>query len=115
MCFGENGSDTLQDEEQAKLRQAAQSHLPTYEFTLHSNDDAITWAVLEPPPSGLRMPKFTVCRIDPCIMVMVEGHGIDRRFSSMANVEDAITFASHAAHSAVLALHNVHAAPELAQ
>ncbi len=115
MCFGENGSDTLHDHEQAMLREVAAQQLPFYQCTLHSNDDAMTWAVLDPPRSGLRMPKFTVCRIDPCIMVMVEGHGIKRHFSSMANVVDAIAFATQAAQSAVHAMPNVHAAPELAQ
>lgn len=114
MCFGENGSDTLREDEQAVLRDAVSEHLPSYGFSLRSNEDSITWAVLEPPPSGLPMPKFTVCRIDPCIMVTVEDRA-QRRFSSASTMEDAVAFTCETALSAVLANHNVHPSPELAQ
>lgn len=108
MCFGESCSDTLHNEEQTALKAAAAKCLPAYACSFHSNADPITWAVLEPPTTPMHMPKFTICRIDPCIMVMVEDHAHRRRFSSASTVEDALIFAWATAQEAILAIHNIH-------
>ena len=114
MCIGESGSDTLQAAEVNMLKEAAGRSLPSYDCSLHSNDDAITWAVLSSKRVGPQMPRFTICRIDPCIMVMVEDRA-ERRFSSAPCIEAAIEFACQTALSAVLAINNVHHLPEMAQ
>lgn len=107
MCWGEGGSDTLDVKDQIALKEAVSRHLPSYACDLLSNDDAMTWAVLRSTGSGPTMPRFTICRIDPCFMVMVEDQA-ERRFSSVATIEDAIAFTCQATVQAVLAIHNVH-------
>lgn len=115
MCIGEDKSDTLQGSDQSFLRDASASRLPAYDFSLHSNTDDITWAVLEPQKQGIEMPRFTICRIDPCVMVMVENQTDQRRFCSTLSVEEAMAFACHTAEAAVAAFMNVHRFPEMTQ
>ena len=114
MCIGEGSSDTLDAAEQVFIRTLVAKRLPGYGSDVRNNDDSLTWIVLK--PAHMRgLPRFTICRIDPCIMVMVEDGGKQRRFASMANVEEAIDFACGTVHASALALRNVHAAPEMAQ
>lgn len=115
MCIGEGGSDSLRPGEQAYLSEIAGQGLPAYDFMLRTNDDAMTWAVLEPARRSALTPRFIICRIDPCVMVMVEDQTGERRFCSMSSVEDAMSFIAESAGRALLAANNVHAAPEVAQ
>ena len=114
MCFCETGSDTLAVSEQTYLEEAARRCLPAYEFSLHANVDAMIWAVLSPSTEALRMPRFTICRINPCVIVMFESHRTQRSFASLANVEDAMVFACQAAQRTLLAFNNVHSEPAMA-
>jgi hypothetical protein len=114
MCFGENGSDTLRDGEQVLLRTATSQRLPRYDCTLRTNDDAITWAVLS-PAAGDALPRFTICRIAPAIMVLVEGEGQARRFASAPTVEDALAFAEQVVQAALFTGKTIHSAPEMVQ
>lgn len=114
MCFGESGGDSLKFGELNYLREAAKD-FPSYDFDLRTNDDDLTWAVFSPQESSARTPRFTFCRIDPCVMVMVEDQTTHRRFCSAPTVEDAVRFALDTAKRAVLAFDNVHDAPEMAQ
>ena len=112
MCFGDL-SDTLHRFELDDLREAGRRCLPGYVFSVHAND-AISWVVLS-PPDPRRLPRFTICRIAPCIMVMVEADGEPRRFASTPDVEGAIGFAGHVVEQTVLALHNIHEPAEMMQ
>ena len=83
-------SDTLHPAEQTFLQEAARMHLPAYGAEVCTNHD-IAWVVLE-DASSREMPRFTICRIDPSVMVMVQNCAQGRRFESMTSVEDAFTF-----------------------
>lgn len=114
MCIGESSRDTLHPSEQLFFTEAATRDLPTYEASIHRNDE-IAWVVIEPRRAYGDMPRFTICRIAPCIMVMVEDRQAQRRFSSMPSVEEAMAFACRTAQEALLARHNGHPAPAMTQ
>ena len=113
MCFGEGQSDSFRAAEVPLLSKAASTKLPDYDLRWHRNEDAMTWAVLTPPSSSL--PRFTICRIDPCIVVMVEDATDRRRFSSASDIEGAVAFIRQTAEQARLAVHNIHDYPDMAQ
>ena len=114
MCIGDGGLDTLREAEVSFLKDAAGRHLPSYVCSLHSNDDAMTWVVLTSEQTGPTMPRFTICRIDPCLLVMTEDRAA-RRFASASSIEDAMEIACHAALGAVLAINNFHDLPATTQ
>ena len=113
MCVGESAADTLDGTEQAFLQAATLRHLPGYGAQAHVNEDFIAWTVLAPDVPT--MPRFTICRIDPSLIVMVEDATSWRRFSSAASLDDAVAFVRRTVSEAAGALRNVHAAPALAQ
>ncbi len=110
MCIGESGADTLHGAEQRFLRAVSATEFPAHAFAIHGNDDGQVWVVLEPSSARPDLPRFTICRIDPCVLVMVEDHGARRQFCSTSNVEDAVAFVRHATGQAVLAVMNAHPA-----
>jgi hypothetical protein len=95
MCFGEGGAaDTLRDGDTTLIMNSAGRDLPAHAFSLRRNGDGVTWVVLDPhDPTHLR---FTICRVDPCVMVMIEDPFARRQFRSVATVEDAMSFVRHA-------------------
>ena len=68
--------------------------------------------VLEPDALAA-LPRFTICRIDPCIMVQIEAAG-QRQFVSVASLDDALVIAERAVFEAH-ARCNMHHAPEMVQ
>lgn len=101
MCIGET-HDTLDALEQAFLTRIAEAEFPTHRFALRSNDDGITWALLTPEAIVGTLPTVTICRIDPCIMVMLEDRYARRQFRSLASVEEAIDFVHAMSEQALL-------------
>ena len=91
MCIGET-SDTLDATEQAFLMRIAETEFPAHRFTLRSNDDGIIWALLTPDGVADARPTVTICRIDPCILVMIEDRYARRQFRSLASVEEAVDY-----------------------
>lgn len=102
MCIGD-AHDTLDTAEQAFLTRIAGAEFPAHRFALHSNDDGITWALLTPEGVTETLPKVTICRVAPCIMVMLEDQHARRQFRALANVEEAVHFVHAMADEALLA------------
>jgi hypothetical protein len=92
MCIGEATGDTLERHEQVYIGTIAARDFPAHDFDLRRNADGITWAVLNPRGSAPTLLRFTICRIDPVIMVMIEDAHARRQFRSVATIEDAAAF-----------------------
>ena len=86
MCIGETGRDTLSEMEQMTICDIARG-FPAHEFSLRHNESGITWAVLS--PRGPHLPRVTICRIDPCLIVMVESDRHLRSFRSVPTIDAA--------------------------
>ena len=92
MAFGEGLDDTLGAAEQDLIAHRCQDALPSHVFALHSNDSGITWAVLTPPAITPELLRFTICRIAPTVMVMIEDATARRQFRGLATVDAAVDF-----------------------
>ena len=92
MAFGEVLGDTLGAADQALIVSRCGQALPSHALGLHSNDDGITWAVLTPPAITPELLRFTICRIAPAVMVMIEDQDARRQFRGLADVEAAVDF-----------------------
>ena len=110
MCMGEAGLDTIGLRERESLREAAGDAFPSHRFGVHSNEDGISWVVLEPSAVRAHLLRFTICRIAPSLMVMVEDAAGRRQIRSTGSVGDAMAFAREAADQAILATMNAHPA-----
>lgn len=102
MCIGET-YDTLDANEQAFLTRIAKAQFPRHRLALRRGDDDITWALLTPWGVDTSLPKVTICRIAPCIMVMLEDRYARRQFRSVATVEEAVEFVLAISDQALLA------------
>ncbi len=114
MCIGE-GLDTLKSQEQGFLRAAAAAQFPNHSFSIRHGEGGLAWAVLAPQLPQRTALCFTICRIDPCLMVMAEDREARRQFCSAANVEDAMAFVQMASEQAILSSTHAHPAPEAVQ
>jgi hypothetical protein len=110
MCLAEDHFDSLTDSEQLCLRQTAANEWPSYQFRVEINREGLRWVVLEPLRMTTANPRFTICRVHPCIMVLIEDEDARRQFCSASNVADAIGFIRLAADQALLAAMNAHPA-----
>ena len=115
MCIGESSGDTLDIAERDFLRAAAATAFPDHSFSVLNNEDGIHWVVLEPAVLGPATLRVTICRIDPCVMVMMEDEASRRQICSASTVEDAFGFARLASDQALLAAMNAHPAPATLQ
>lgn len=113
MCIGEGALDTIGPHEQEQLRLAAGAAMPTHSFAIHANGEGTRWIVLEPQPSlGLGL-RFTICRIAPSVVVMVEAPSGRRQFCSFDGIDGVMAFARSATADIVLA--GAHTAPSMQQ
>ena len=111
MCMGENAGDTFKPAEMSFLRDATAQRLPGYR-SLARDSGHIAWMVLEPETFGA-LPRFTICGMDPCMVVQIE-EAEARRFISVASLDDALVIAQRAVCE-TNARRNVHFAPAMAQ
>ena len=107
--------DSMAQHECAALREWAMEEFPSHGFDVRTNADGIAWVVLEPPPARTDLLRFTICRIAPCIMVMVEDADARRQFCSSGDLEGAMAFAYNAVDRTVLAAANAHPAHRVLQ
>lgn len=115
MCIGEAGLDTIGAIERERLREAAGDAFPAHRFGVHANTDGISWVVLEPSTIRADLLRFTICRIAPCLMVMVEDAVGRRQICSTDGVGEAMAFARLATDQAILAAANAHPAHAVLQ
>lgn len=115
MCIGEAGLDTIGASERESLRAAAGDAFPSHRFGVHANEDGISWIVLEPSAMRADQLRFTICRIAPCLMVLVEDAAGRRQICSTSGVDDVIAFARQATDQAILASMNAHPAHDVLQ
>lgn len=101
MSIGELLGDTLGAREQDFILRRAEHDLPAHDLALYSNDDGVTWAVLTPPAIKPELLRFTICRIEPCVVVMVEDEEDRRRFLGLGSIEEALDFVLATARRAV--------------
>lgn len=106
--------DTLHGDEQVFLRRHAPDAAPTHRFLLETSRDGVVWAVLEPDPAIAGLPKFTIGRVAPSVIVMVEDAEARRQFCSTPSVEEAMRFVQAVTHEA-FAARNLHAAHPVPQ
>ena len=85
--------DTFRPAELIFLEEAVHRRMPGYRPEARDNGH-IAWMVLE-PDSFAALPRFTICRIDPCIMVQIE-EAEARRFICVASLDDALVIAEGA-------------------
>ena len=93
MCFGEC-LDSLGSEDRASLTEAVRQTLPSYRLSWHANSDAMVWAVLDRQDADLSQPRFTICRLDRCLVMMIELGAGARQFCSAATMGDALAVAA---------------------
>ena len=115
MCIGESTNDTLSAAEQTVLRDVAAAEFPTHAFAVRANADGIAWVVLEPRTIRADLMRITICRIDPCVMVMIEDSAARRQICSTADVAGAVAFVRNASDQALLAVMNAHPASPVLQ
>ena len=113
--MGEAGLDTIELGERESLRAAAGDAFPSHRFGVHANAEGISWIVLEPSAIRADLLRFTICRIAPCLMVMVEDSAGRRQICSADGVGDAMAFARQATDQAILAAANAHPAHKVLQ
>ena len=92
MSFGEQG-DSLGPNDRASLIEAVRHTLPSYRLSWHANADAMVWAVLDQQDAAPWQPRFTICRLDHCLVMMVEAGTAARQFCSAATIDDAVALA----------------------
>ena len=114
MCFADD-LDSIGAPDCSALQAFACETLPSHSFAVRKNAEGIAWVVLEPPVLGPEHRRFTICRISPCVMVMVEDAAGRRQICSATDVEGAIEFVRAAADQAVLAAANAHPSHETLQ
>ena len=81
MCLG-GELDTMAKRECAALGEWAAEEFACHSFEVRTNTDGVAWVVLEPPSTRIELLRFTICRIVPCILVMVEDADARRQFCS---------------------------------
>ena len=108
MCIDECDGDTLARGDCALLRAAAAEALPAHRFDQCANADGLVWVVLEPPAARPDLLRFTICRIAPCVIVLVEDACGRRQIVSTTHIHDAVAAARNAADQALLAAANAH-------
>lgn len=113
MCIGEGSLDTLAPQEQERLRVDASAILPLHRVDLRTNDEGTRWIVLEPRATDGLALRFTICRVAPSVVVMVEASTGQRQFHSFDGVEGVVAFARSATDQSVLAA--AHRAPDALQ
>jgi hypothetical protein len=106
MCMGEPAAGMLRGDEQAFLIDAVAERFPMHDFAIRETDDGMVWAVLEPMESDPFGMRFTICRIDPSVIVMIEDRHANRHFCATSNVKDAMDFVRHAIDQVNLAAMN---------
>ena len=104
MSLDADPGDTLVRAEQDLIAGRLSKDLPTHALALHRNEEGMTWAVLTPPAITPELLRFTICRIAPSVMVMIEDEAARRQFRGLASVEEAIDFVCLAAAEAMQAL-----------
>ncbi len=114
MCLGEE-LDTMAKQECAALREWAADEFATHDFEVRANAEGISWVVLKPPLARTDLLRFTICRIAPCIMVMVEDADARRQFCSSEDVEGAMAFVRNVVDETVFAAMNAHPAHRVLQ
>ena len=114
MCFGDE-LNTMATHECAALKVWAEEDFASHDFEVRTNADGVTWVVLEPPLARNDLLRFTICRITPCIMVMVEDADARRQFCSSGDVEGAMAFVRNMADRTILAAANAHPAHQVLQ
>ena len=108
MALGELLDDTLGAAEQDLIASRCHHALPAHALALHSNDEGVTWVVLTPPTITPELLRFTICRIAPSVMVMIEDAAARRQFRGLATVEAAIDYVCEMAAEAMHTLPGVH-------
>ena len=108
MAFGEGTDDTLAAAEQTLITHRCRDALPSHALALHSNDDGVTWAVLTPPAITPELLRFTICRVAPSVMVMIEDPTARRQFRGLATVDDAVDFVCEVVAEAIQAMTGEH-------
>ena len=101
MALGGVFEDTLATAEQDLIAHRCQHALPSHDFALHSNGHGITWAVLTPPAITPEYLRFTICRVSPAVMVMIEDEASRRQIRGLESVEAAIDFVCEVAAEAM--------------
>ena len=107
MALGELLDDTLGASEQDLIASRCHHALPAHALALHSNDEGVTWAVLTPPAITPELLRFTICRLSPSVMVMIEDAAARRQFRGLATVEAAVDFICEMAAEAMQSLAGV--------
>ena len=103
MCIGEAANDTLHGADRAVIANVAPRDFPAHDVAFECNTDGMTWAVLTPRGRHATLPRVTICRIEPCVMVLIEDAQARRQIRSLANVDDALDFGRAACDHALLA------------
>jgi hypothetical protein len=101
MCIGESTGDTLGTAELAMIRDVAAIEFGAHDVALHRNDDGIEWMVLSPRGHTDALLRFTICRIDPAVMVLVEDCEKRRQIRSVPDVAAALDVVRCASNQAL--------------
>ena len=91
MCIGDS-NDTLLGSDRATIADVASRDFPAHDVAFECNADGMTWAVFSPRARQAALPRVTICRIAPCVMVLIEDAQARRQIRGLANVEDALDF-----------------------
>ena len=108
MAYGEDLGDTLGAAEQDLIAHRCQDALPSHACALHSNDSGVTWVVLTPPAITPELLRFTICRIAPAVVVMIEDEAARRQFRGLATVDAAVDFVCEVVAEATQAMADPH-------
>ena len=85
--------DSLDADDRTSLAEAVRLALPSYGLSWHVNADAMVWAVLEQRDGSSSPLRFTICRLDHALMLMIEAGTAARQFYGAASVTDAVAVA----------------------
>lgn len=107
MCIADQPLDTIAAPDCSALHGFTRESLPGHSFSVRKNAEGIAWVVLEPPASSALYRRFTICRIAPCVMVMIEDEDGRRQICSAFDVEGAIACIRNALDTAVMAVAGV--------
>ncbi len=105
MCLGEQ-FDSLCPEDRASLTEAVRLSMPAYRLSWHANAEAMVWAVLDRQGGAPTQPRFTICRLDCCLVMMIEAGTAARQFCSAASMADVVTVASGIAREVMTFSHD---------
>lgn len=89
MWFGCDADDTLIQSERDTIVQLAADHLPAHRAAECGGRGGVAWVVLEPLAEREGGPRFTICRIAPSLVVMIEDGG-NRQFVTAGTIEAAM-------------------------